>query len=571
MSFDARQETVANLLNNAIYSIPRNQRKYVWKKENWKDLWSDVVFVAENHTPHFIGSVVLKEEPSINGLNQYTIIDGQQRMMTISIFLMAIMYWMKESGMEDDFSGCVKHLTSTDRKNIIRHIINVDYHRTFESFVDSLIAIQSKELKALSLSAFINTNTISKRKDKVVGDAFKFFYDEIKTYAGTQTAPAEQIVQSLLDSLVGMNYVHIKANTDEDSYTIFEILNARGQALADHDLLKNYIMRYILPIEQRDKVKEIWELIESELGIKMASFIKHYAPHRYNTSDELRKEPYKNIRKATSGKNMPELLKDIQLKSKYYSKICNPKLDDDGEPFCTEKECFVFLFFKTKRQEQFRPMLLTLMHQHELEKLSDEKYEFTLDFLYKFFLCYTIIGKEKSNRLTDIIYKYAPMLENNYSDALLDEFLSNLKEKIPNPDWFRNAFRNIGWSNHWGLYKDTTAKERAKLVLEVLEKHLSGRRDNMEFTIEHIYLDSENEEHAKIGNLIPLEQRLNERCGGKGTAEKMLIYKESQFSTARGIATRFEKEGRFEIDKRTDYLAKLFYADILSLQDNKKD
>lgn len=566
MGFDARQETISNLLNNSVYSIPRNQRKYVWKKENWKDLWTDVVFVSDNKIPHFIGSIVLKEEVTLNGLAQYTIIDGQQRIMTISLLLLAIMYHMKSRGMEDDFGGCVKYLMTTDRKNKNKHILNADYHESFEKMVDFIIDTSGEDIKRLSISAYININTASKRKDKIIGDAIKFFYDQLSEYILSKKDNEETIIVSILDALVGMNYVHIKASTDEDSYTIFEILNARGQALEDHDLLKNYIMRYIQPIEDRDKVKKTWEHMENELGKGLSNFVKHYAPHRYFTSEDMRKEPYKNIRKSSNSKEMERLLRDIELKCKYYSKMYNPQLEDGDGPVCTQTEYVVFTFFKKKRQEQFRPIIMTLMHQRELEKITTDRYNFILNFLYKFFLCYTIIGKEKSNRLTDVIYKFAPALENDYSDSLLEDFINNLKSKIPSVEWFKNAFRNIGWSNHWGLYKDGAAKHCAALVLEVLEMHLSNRNLNVEYTIEHIYPDSEKEENAKIGNLLPLEKHLNNRCKNLSLNEKILIYNESRFLTTKNFVDRYGRGKEFNIDNRTDYLAKLFYDEILAIK-----
>ncbi len=57
----------------------------------------------------------------------------------------------------------------------------------------------------------------------------------------------------------------------------------------------------------------------------------------------------------------------------------------------------------------------------------------------------TIISEEKSNKLEDVVFKYARMLEDSYSDELLQEFSNNLKRKIPNYEWLLNAFKNIGW------------------------------------------------------------------------------------------------------------------------------
>lgn len=86
MSFDAKNTAIRNLFSNNLYRIPRNQRLYVWNKDNWKDLFSDIAFSVENNSSHFLGSIVLKSEPSTQGLDTFTIIDGQQRLMTITIF-----------------------------------------------------------------------------------------------------------------------------------------------------------------------------------------------------------------------------------------------------------------------------------------------------------------------------------------------------------------------------------------------------------------------------------------------------------------------------------------------------
>ncbi len=93
---------------------------------------------------------------------------------------------------------------------------------------------------------------MSDKKDKIILDAFKFF-------AGNLMDLDNKKVLQIRDALINISYVHINASTEEDSYTIFEILNARGQDLEDHELLKNYIMRYLKPIERRDDAKKVWE------------------------------------------------------------------------------------------------------------------------------------------------------------------------------------------------------------------------------------------------------------------------------------------------------------------------
>ena len=90
MSFEAKEKAVDKLLNDAIYYIPRNQRRYVWNAQNWADMYDDVLLVADGVAPsHFIGSIVLKDEGKDEGLSKYTVIDGQQRILTLTIFLIS--------------------------------------------------------------------------------------------------------------------------------------------------------------------------------------------------------------------------------------------------------------------------------------------------------------------------------------------------------------------------------------------------------------------------------------------------------------------------------------------------
>ena len=206
-----------------------------------------------------------------------------------------------------------------------------------------------------------------------------------------------------------------------------------------------------------------------------------------------------------------------------------------------------------------------MLHQRELGKLSESLYKQTLEYLYNFFVCYTIIGKEKSNNLRDTIIEYACTLESDYSDEKLLEFGGILKKKIPSYEWFEMSFNNLGWSNHTEIFRNSKDKERVKLTLEIIEKFVSQRFDITEFTIEHILPDSQGEANAHIGNMIPLESRLNGLCKDKKLEEKYDLYEQSNFSTARGIKQRYAGK-EFNPSQRTKYLAKLVYNNILELE-----
>lgn len=560
MSFEAHDKAVGDILNKTVFNIPRNQRRYVWGKGNWQELFEDIILSSEeDRENHFLGSIVLKDEGKKDGITYYTLIDGQQRITTITIILMVIIRLFKERKMKNDFLGTIDYIQAKNNKNQLFPIITSEYHQSLKQFIKESVNL---EQDGISMKAFVNANTISKKKDKVIGEAYTFFYESIQQIIET-SENANDTLLKIRDAVVNMVLVSIVATTEEDSYTIFEILNARGQELEDFELIKNYIMRYIHPIENRDDAKAIWNEMELRLGTSFGRYIGHYARHKYGKVQGDKSSDYRIIYRNTKGTNINDLLNDIKLKSEYYLKFISPEKDGENAN-CTEYEYQIFKFFKSKRQEQFRPLILSLIHQKEMGNLSDSMYEQAIKYIYNFFVCYTLIGEEKSNKLQDIVYKYAVKFEEEYTDEILKEFAEKLKSKIPDYEWFENSFKNLGWSNHTEMYMSEKNKKRVQITLEIIEKFVSQKNEVDIFTIEHILPDSEDEQNAHIGNLIPLEEHLNRRCANKSFEEKLKIYSESNFRMARNITDRYEGK-EFSIEGRTRIMAKMIYNNVLEL------
>ena len=355
------------------------------------------------------------------------------------------------------------------------------------------------------------------------------------------------------------------ASSEEDACTIFEILNARGSALEGHELLKNFIMRGIKPEGNIDSAKTTWAEIERLLGSNIGRFVKHYATHKYRASVQNNINDYKLIRNANKGVPTVPLLDDLYQKAIYYNRLINPILQGDSAN-CSPIEFKVYTFFKKHRQEQIRPILLSLIHQYESRCLSQERYEETILFLYDFLICYTIIGQENSNKITNAIYRHASILENNYSDESLQRFVSALLAKLPSEENFKKEFSSLGWSHHGGYYSDDRNKKRVQIILEVLERYKSADKQCAEFTIEHILDDKDSPENGSIGNLIPLESDLNSRCKEKSFSEKLELYKKSSFQTARNIASNYAQKSTIDIKNRAERMADEFYSSILQFK-----
>lgn len=558
MAFNAEQKKIYDLFSRNTYGIPRNQRRYVWQERNWEELYEDIIYSITSNTSHFLGSFVLKDEGRRNGIPNFTIIDGQQRIVTLTILLGSILYTLRKENLKEDFEGTKLYLFTKDDKAKETSIVNSDYHLSLDRIICLIKDLSDDEFNKISLTKLLEKGCVNKKRDKNIIDAFKYFTAKINESAFSNNP---DFIIKLRDMAVNISYISIISSSEEDSYTIFEILNARGTELEDYELLKNYIMRYIQPEINRDKAKSIWMDIENTIGNDFKKFIKHYATHKckYRTNSM---SVYKIIQREYKARNTEELLLDLQKKSIYYSKIIDPQHTCD----LNSVEFRVLSFFRKKRQEQLRPVLLSIMHHHAIGDISNSSYEHILDFLYNFYVCYNIIGEESSNKLTNVVYKYAVQIENDYSDNLLNQFMSDLKMKLPNKEIFQNAFKNIGYSKYNTFYEGEKNKDRVQTVLEVLERYLNNGFCMPDFTIEHVLNDSDCMENGQIGNLLPLECSINTNLKNGSFNDKIKKYGESNYKTTRGFCNRFSNEKSFDPSKRTEYLAILFYENILSLK-----
>lgn len=556
--FKAQQRQINDLLKGTVFEIPRNQRQYVWKQQNWKDFLEDMQFILAADTPekkHFIGSIVLKEEPARNGLSSYTIIDGQQRTITVVLFLAAILQLMKERKMKNDFAGSSSLLLENDLKNTKVPVIESEYHLSISKIIKAVCKSTVTPFHKM-LAGIITAN--NKKVDKCIGDCIAYFYGEL-------VGKDNDYLLKIRDAIINTNYVEISATTEEDSYTIFEILNARGQSLEDHELLKNYIMRYILPVSKVDEVKQEWtEVIDKGMGNSVTRFFRHYTSHRYRLTNK--DSLFKVIKANNKGVDINDLYSDILLKASFYQRMLNPSKEGDDSN-CSEKEYEVFSYLKSKRSELFRPFLLSLINQNHKNAIATGLYNSTLSFLKDFFVCYSIISEDNSNKLSDTVWKYAPLVENDYSEEHIRKFISALLNKLPQEELFLKIFQNIGWSNHQGFYDDEHKKRQVQAVLELIESIKLGHAVAETFTIEHVLPDSQAPENALIGNLLPLERTLNDKCKDKPLKDKIPFYKRSQFKSAREFAERYENQA-FDAQKRSEFMARAVWSRIKSYLSN---
>ena len=556
MSFGTNDLTVYDLLNDKMFMVASNQRKYVWTKNNWRELIEDIDLVFLKKTEkHFIGSIILKKETINDGIkNHFSIIDGQQRISTITIMLCAIAYLFAENGYKDEFYGLEKHLFVTDNKRNSFPIVSENANKNIAKLVRNLFFTIDSHFKSSFPIVDIQTFLKDTKCSKVISSCFEYFYTELKKRMNNDI----DILSSYRDILFEICYIDIVAEEEEDAYNIFEVLNARGQALTDFELLRNYMLRYANNSD-KDEVKILLAELEEKLGSDIEVFLKHYAMHKYGEkTDKNEKRPYKVITNKEKG-NITELLNDLILKANYYKRMteyCD----------CSELEKKIFSFFKPRRQQQFRPLVMGMMHQKDLHNLSNEEYEKYIEYLYEFFICYYIIGEQASNKIEDIVYGYSYKIENAFTTELLHKFQMSMAERIPNEKNFANTIKRIRYSHNYKAYSDNRKRENVFAIYELLERELGyeGTFENM--SIEHCNPDSESEENAHIGNLMLLEKDVNEnRCKNKPLARKIGYYNESALEYPKIIREKFLNDGSLDYEKNAEWIAGILFNRIKSV------
>lgn len=554
MAFEAHQQLISFLLGKKIYRIPRNQRKYVWTEDNWKNLLEDLDFLKGTEKYHFLGSIVLNTQPNPNNddVEYFEIVDGQQRITTIILILVVIAQIFKERGEDALFQGLIPYIQTTNINSVTSSTLLTDVHTCIMNLVSQ---VADKETPYSTIQMLITNCITNKKQDSIIEECIRYYYEEL------DKRNTDEVV-SFRNALIGANYINIKTN-GEDAYTVFEILNARGMDLENHELLKNFILRYTTPVNNVDTARQEWkDEIENRLGKKhISNFLKHYVAHKYGIAGGTKNRAvYDVIKKRTNVADVNRLFSDLKLKAKYYQQIVCESDMSGNQPTEIDR---VFKFMLSNRSQLFRPIYLSLLHQTESGNILEENLIKILKCIQYFFVCYNLISKETSNKISEGIQKYAALIENEYSNSVLKQFLQHLKDRMPTKEEFRKTFKLIGYSNHCEYYRDIKNKQRAEMALSILEQIKSRRSEVPSFTIEHILPDSQDRKNAMIGNLIPLEEDLNSSCEDKSLDEKFPIYERSNFITARNISNRYKDNvDRFKIDSRGDVMADELYNEI---------
>ncbi len=236
------------------FVIPVYQRNYDWKMENCKQLFDDLVkIVRHGRKSHFFGSIVSVYNP--DGRNsEYLIIDGQQRLTTLSLLFLA-MYNLIE-------------------KNIVTPVDPSLSQQLYEDFLVDKYQPQETRIK---LKPVKNDSTAFKRlfddssehiRQSNLTVNYNYFYDRIMR--------GEVGIDELFDAVCRLEIISIQLNRDDNPQLIFESLNSTGLALSEGDKIRNFILMGLPTKQQEDFYEKYWNRIEECTGYDVSAYIRDY-------------------------------------------------------------------------------------------------------------------------------------------------------------------------------------------------------------------------------------------------------------------------------------------------------
>lgn len=368
------------------FIVPLFQRTYSWKKENIQKLWEDLEDTKnDKESTHFFGSFVTMPVPSsASSVSQYTIIDGQQRLITIFIFLAALRNRIIEINPE------------YERKDEINELYLINkYHPE-----DKYKVIPTQADRNVFFTILNEVNPVVDN-NHLVAETYKFFKNEKLSKINDLN-----YLVSLKDTLLSeFSVVDIRLENDDDPYLIFESLNATGTPLTQADLVRNYLFMRINQNNQQDVYNTIWFPMQQNLQDKLEDFIRHYLAMdgnipNYNKIYTTFKKIVDN--KAKSEEDVIDIMKELLKYSEYYHTFLHPEKES------IEKLKKYFEKFNRLEVTTSYPLLLKLYDDYTNKKLSVDDFAECLQAIETYIVRRAVCGIP-----TNVLNKYFPTIYNS--------------------------------------------------------------------------------------------------------------------------------------------------------------
>lgn len=548
---EARLDGIGHLLADHYIRVPLYQRAYSWIDEQIEELLRDLSDAMRNkEVEYFLGTIVLTRHQA----GQHAVIDGQQRLATVSILICAIrnhFYGIGDAERADELHR--DYLAKKELRGLSEtpHLTLMASDNVF--YESHILTKPSPTTKAKSKKSLPASNAR-------LETALRLCTDHVNTLAKTTHTPATV----LLDWIEYLNdkakVIVVEVNDEAAAYTIFEVLNDRGLELSVSDLLKNFIFRVA-----GDKVSEAQAHWSRMVGILEASgteekalktFIRHVWASRNGVTRE--KDLYDKIRQHVTGKQRAvAFAKELSELALVYAALDNSNDELWKEFGPSVREAVEAL--QTLKATQIRPLLLAIVAHFDPKEVRRAM---------PMLVCWTV-------RLMVVGKLGSGPLEQGYADRAQDVSSGKITTALQLFEASKGFLSSDAEFEQAFAVARVSAQYLARFYLRVLEKQSAAAGDELvvnpnidAVNLEHVmpqtraphWLQVPEEQHEnyvkRLGNMALLDRDLNEKIGNLPFADKAKLLAKSKIAMTNSIASAsiWDPDA---IDERQRKMAKL--------------
>ncbi|MBL4716477.1 MAG: hypothetical protein COC01_10315 [Bacteroidetes bacterium] len=570
LSFEAKNKKFKSILfdiSDVILRIPRYQRPYAWESEQISEFWNDL---NELEQSYFIGSFIFNKENEHKGFIE--IIDGQQRILTITIFIAVIRNKLNELGenrLANKYQGdCIGY-----EDDDFNYVYRIEPGESTKPFFEKYIQNQGNDILLV---------TPEGKEETRIKQNYEDLMQRLNELLLTKDSKEKKIntIKSLRKKLGDLIVIDIEIQNEEVAYEIFETVNARGIELSVSDLLKNLIFSKIKEKDGKDLAKEMWTEIEQNIaqtGIDLKKFIRYFwlSKHQFLSEKKL----YLSIKREIS--DWEGFISELYDASVWYNALLEGN-ENDFESFKSYEKIFRSIFaIRLMNVSQCFVLFLCILQNRN--RLGFDLYK-VFQLIEKFTFQYSAICKLPGNRIEKIYSKHARKIytelqsgvgEKNQKkniQSIFNQLKSDLSAELPSKELFVEKFKELSYG------RTEKARQLIKYTLEEANSDNTTGEHRLDFNqvnIEHI-LPQEPKKWGlskkdvkeyvnKIGNLTLLSKRLNSSMGNEVLNKKLAELEKSEISITQELVKYLKVNKTWdenEILTRQNELAEISFDSI---------
>ncbi|MEX5297527.1 DUF262 domain-containing HNH endonuclease family protein [Kocuria sp. CPCC 205292] len=525
----ANTVTLGQLLKEATYEIPDYQRDFSWGEDELQKLWDDIVHtwhrafiggqLATDIVGHFLGAVVT-QQPA-NKKNEPEVIDGQQRLTSISVLLSVLYEFANKIEDENMRTNVVTQLLAliaephaSGRDPKLRLAREQDF---YSNTVVQKLTIADREAYWATVS--LDKQPVRQR----IRDAVRFFHKKVVATLEKKTADHDAVISQLVEVVTGgMMVLHLEVVDHRMAYKVFETLNFRGLALSQADLIKNELVRRADVSGDRQHVVSDWEEVAKNLDkvkkITLVEFLQYHFVSKYKQirAGELFEAVTTHLN--TSSLTAKEYTQDLVEES---SRLVQLVEGDTGWSTTTNENLEEIR--DTLNQRFAYPILMSIAARFMHAPDSLETWTRRIrDFCFR----YVVIGRNPLGSFESVITEAARNLRNSsICDSVVLDYLQTAS---PDAVFVKQFAEATVSTNKMGFYiirkiEDSISAGSGKTFPQGSAQHLEHimpKKPQIDWT--HVSEDPNYDSYLyRIGNLLGLEQPINSHIKNKAFKYKL--------------------------------------------------